>query len=79
MMFSRILILLLATFALGACGSLESRQCKACQENMRRESEEAATLNALGYAGFPQAEAPRFDHDERTQEERDLELIGRRP
>ena len=45
---------------------------------MRRINEEAAMLNELGYAAIPQAEAPRFDHDERSQEERDLETIGRK-
>ena len=77
-MFSRILILLLAAVALGACGSFESRECDACLEHMRQEREEAAILNELGYAAIPQAEAPRFDHDERSQEERDLETIGRK-
>lgn len=78
MMFSRILILLLAGVALGACGSVESRECEACQEHMRHESEEAAMLSELGYVGIPQAEAPRFEHDERSQVQRDLETIGRK-
>lgn len=78
MKFSRILILLLAAVALGACGSVESRECDACLEHMRRESEEAARLSELGYVDIPQAEAPRYEHDERSQEERDLETIGRK-
>ncbi|MCP4092070.1 MAG: hypothetical protein GY747_01375 [Planctomycetes bacterium] len=78
MKLSRILILLLATATFGACGSVVPRECSACAEHAEWIAEDGEALSALGYAEFPQAEPPRYEHDERTQKERDLEAIGRK-
>ncbi|MDP7061644.1 MAG: hypothetical protein QF489_01765 [Planctomycetota bacterium] len=72
------LTLLLAVFTLGACGGLGTRGCEACREHAMEIGRESEALNALGYAEFPEAEPPHYEHDGRSQKERDLEVIGRK-
>lgn len=67
----KTLSMVILTLAMCSCTAPEARQSGAkAQVNAPWQASEAA---------FPVAQAPQFEADERTQEERDLELIGRRP
>jgi len=77
MIFLRFFVALVASALLGACVSPESKQDGAAVGNHNWVQKNSMTQ--VGEASFPIAAPPRFDADMRTQEERDLETIGRKP
>jgi hypothetical protein len=76
MTFTRFFLLLSAAAFLGACVAPQAQGADAGRSKSNTV-QDGATYQ-VGEASFPVAAPPRFDGDDRTQEERDLETIGRK-
>ena len=73
----RFFVALVTSALLGACVSPQSKLDGAAIDHHQRIQGKAS--NQAGGTSFPIAAPPRCDVDMRTQEERDLETIGRKP
>lgn len=76
MTFTRFIFLLSATALLGACVAPQPKGDNATRS--KTFAVQGGSTFYVGEATFPVAAPPRFDGDGRTQEERDLEMIGRK-
>jgi hypothetical protein len=76
MIFTRFILLISATALLGACGSPANKG--ESPSRSKAYAVQGGSSFHVGEASFPIAAPPRFDGDGRTQEERDLETIGRK-
>ena len=76
MNFARTIILLAVPTSLGACVSPETNlDSRSIDHHNRIQGD----INLQPHdASFPVAAPPRYDADDRTQQERDLEIIGRK-
>lgn len=76
MTFKRFFLFIFVTTLFGACVAPESKDANASRS--KTFAVQDGSNFHVGEATFPIAAPPRFDGDDRTQQERDLETIGRK-